>query len=231
MNGHRLRRAVAGGVDSGAPVTVENISARKTGIYSGTPNTKSFTGCDFGAAFTGRVVVAIIVGNDGATHSIGTVTIGGETATELGYFWNGSRDAFVGIYAVFLDTGTTGTITFNHNTWPNNSVLRVLSLSGVEDLTVDDISEDSVSTINRSMDIPKDGINITAICDEDSTSNSLSPVTDSIEFEDYWLSDGTTDIDLGMTYRLNGTGSDITGSPCGFNNNGNTYSVVSVSFR
>lgn len=230
MNGHRLRRA-AGGVVTGGPVTVENISSRYTGIYSGTPNTKSFSGCDFGSAFSGRVVVAIIVGNDGATHSISSVTIGGINATEMGYYWNGSRDAFVGIYAAFVPTGTTGTVTFNHNTWPNNSVLRVLSLSGVEDLTVDDLYEGSTSTINRSMNIPTDGINITAICDEDGTSNSLSPVTDSIEFEDYWLSDGSTDIDLGMTYRLNGTGSDIIGSACGFNNNGNSYSVVSVSFR
>lgn len=126
----------------------------------------SWTGIDFGTAETGRLVCVMVTGGlqqtttDTVTNFM-AVTIGGETATLL----VGHNEAlYRAIWAVQLDTGTSGTVTI--------TLSGGKTLGGEQQITSFSVYDADISNIATAEDLSKRGtFNTTA-------NFSLSPYTD-----------------------------------------------------
>lgn len=126
----------------------------------------SWTGIDFGTAETGRLVCVMVTGGlqqtttDTVTNYM-TVTIGGQTATLL----VGHNEAlYRAIWAVQLDTGTSGTVTI--------TLSGGKTLGGEQQITSFSVYDADISNIATAEDLSKRGtFNTTA-------NFSLSPTTD-----------------------------------------------------
>jgi len=126
----------------------------------------SWTGIDFGTAETGRLVCVMVTGGlqqtttDTVTNYM-AVTIGGQTATLL----VGHNEAlYRAIWAVQLDTGTSGTVTI--------TLSGGKTLGGQQQITSFSVYDADISNIATAEDLSKRGtFNTTA-------NFSLSPYTD-----------------------------------------------------
>lgn len=106
-------------VISGKPASIAYAGAAGSGVITAT-NTYSFAGAAIGTAATGRLVV-VAVSYASAAAATCTLTIGGNTATEIAgcarrTASGGSTEIQVRLYALTVDTGATAAIALTTST-------------------------------------------------------------------------------------------------------------------
>ena len=126
-----------------------------------TRTTYTFSGMDLGEAASNRYIVVVAGNYDSGVKTLSSMTIGGESATEVLSVSDNGCVVSIGIAAV--PTGATGDVAI---TWSGTTVrcgigvYRLVNLqSSTPTATASDTSEDS-GVLSASLEIPSDGCGI-----------------------------------------------------------------------
>lgn len=189
--------------------------------------TYTFTGCDFGAAFTGRVIVVVahIHSTVDAILNQTAVSIGGLSATgdDTGESLSSlTGSAGVGIWAA-KPSGTNGTVsvTYSNGGFPTHPALgcsiTILSLSGISSTTPTATVKASgngsgLSSYSSSINIPSGGVLVLGVTRESTSALTFTGASE--------VADATFDTSARRGVALTSGLSSQTGRSIGFSSSG-----------
>lgn len=167
--------------------SVKVVATRSEAAGGGTSHT--FTGVDFGAAFSGRVLVACVGLYDAASTVLDqtSVTIGGSSATggDAGENLGSGPSCGAGVWARALNSGTSGDVVVNWSGGAaDNAGLILLSVASIPQTAHDQTTGGSgggsggTGTGNLSLNIPSNGVLIAAVAHANNNNATMSGVTE-----------------------------------------------------
>lgn len=121
-------------------------------------STYTFSGVSLGAADVTRYIIVGVTIYDGSTNNnVGSMTIGGVSATEIATTFNGGRRAC--IWGALVTAGTSGDIVINTNNGAGTYLMMsAWAAYGISSLTPYATAASSASPADLSLNTPADGM-------------------------------------------------------------------------
>ena len=139
--------------------------------YVATASSHTYSAQNFGAAATGRVMVACL-GSSGLSITQTSVTIGGVTATQIAQIASSaSPNQHIGIWAAVVPAGTSGDVVVNYSGSAVAGALELYALIGASGAAAFASATDNGTTLSGSINIPAGGVGIGAAYDAGASVN------------------------------------------------------------